>query len=733
MRALEQLLEAQRERIGLWLPVMLACGTGAWFLLPAPVWWAGWAGLWCFVALAAALLPESGRTRRLVQVAALALATGCLLVWAKALLWGERPIERPVLVDLRARVVASEPVVARGLTRLTLVPLGEQGKVLRADLPGRVRVNVTDADRPAGLGVGAIIRTRVRLMPPPPPAVPGAYDYARKAFFDGIGATGRALPPLRVERAAGADATPLRQRLAAHILSRLPGAEGAIAAALATGDTGAITQEDADAMRASGLAHLLSISGLHVSALIGAVMLVLWRTLALSRRLALGLPLLAIAAAGGALAGIGYTLFTGAQVPTVRSCIAALLVMAGFALGREAISLRLVAAGALVVVLFWPEAVIGPSFQMSFMAVTALIAVAELPAFQAWTHARDEALAWRGARALLGLLLTGLAVELALVPIALHHFHQSGMLGTLANLVAIPLTTFVIMPLEAVALLLDVAGLGAPLWWLAGQALGLLVGLARMIAGDGRAVLALPTSGVMTFLLSMGGLLWLALWSGRLRLFGALPVALGLAAMLMAPLPDLLASGDGHHVAVRSVDGRMVLLRAGAGDYMRDILGGVSGGGPDAGLTMGALTTMPGARCNMDVCIVEMERGGRSWRVGMIRSRERLVWADMVRLCAAVDIIIADRWLPRGCAPRWLRLDRATLARTGGAALYLSPPGVRTVRDPGDRHPWVVVPTSRNNMYRNEKHAANAVAREAKQFSGNGLWLASPGGRHRSQ
>jgi len=179
-------------------------------------------------------------------------------------------------------------------------------------LPSRIRVNVDADDLPHEAGRGARLSFRARLMPPPPPAVPGAYDFASRAYFVGIGASGRALPPIRVETPGADVASGLRQQVADHIATRLDAGAAGIAVALANGDQGSISQEDADAMRRSGLAHLLSISGIHVSALIGAVILIVHRLLALSRRFALRLPLMLIAAGTGAVAGIAYTLFTSA-------------------------------------------------------------------------------------------------------------------------------------------------------------------------------------------------------------------------------------------------------------------------------------------------------------------------------------------------------------------------------------------------------------------------------------
>ena len=192
-------------------------------------------------------------------------------------------------------------------------------------------------------------------MPPASMAGPGGYDFARTAWFKSLGGTGTALGPVRTVAppAAGPFADRLaawRARLTAHVQGRA--GEGAgIAAALANNDRCAIALAEEEAMRASGLAHLLSISGLHITAVVGAAMLLVTRLLNLSLRLALHWRLPLVGAAAGAGTGLAHTLLTGAGVPTVRSCVAALLVLAGLAIGREAITLRLMATGALIVML----------------------------------------------------------------------------------------------------------------------------------------------------------------------------------------------------------------------------------------------------------------------------------------------------------------------------------------------------------------------------------------------
>jgi competence protein ComEC len=242
-------------------------------------------------------------------------------------------------------------------------------------------------------------------------------------------------------------------------------------------------------------------------------MLLTLKLLALSERLALRFNLVLVSAGAGALAGVGYTLLTGAQVPTVRSCVAALLVLAGIALGRDAISMRLIAAGALLVLLFRPEALAGASFHMSFAAVTAIVALYSTGWARRLFQRRDEGIVMRVGRAMLAMVLTGLAVEVALVPLALFHFHRAGLYGVAANIIAIPLTTFVIMPLEAGALLLDAIGLGKPLWVLCEASLTALLSLAHSVASASGAVAMLPSMPVWAFGLMIAGGLWLCLWS----------------------------------------------------------------------------------------------------------------------------------------------------------------------------------------------------------------------------
>jgi competence protein ComEC len=707
-------LEVERDQLPLWLPVALGAGIAVWFVLDDPIQWVAAMIALAGVALAAVAIGQGGRASRALALAAGLAALGLGLAWWRASSVAEPVLTRPAIVVLTARVEGVETLPARELIRVRLTPMSaqavaspphsicgkERGPPYRYGgrqcddrprpplmLPPHVRVNIANADVPDGLGPGAIIKLQTRLMPPNEATVPGGYDFRQVAWFDGLGATGKGNAPVKVI-APAKGSNGLRAALAAHIESRIDGSAGGIAAALAAGDEGAISLEDADAMRRSGLAHLLSVSGLHITAVVVATIWAITRLLALWPWLALRVRIPVVAAGAGAIAAIGYTLLTGSQVPTARSCIAALLVLTALAMGREAITLRLVAAGAFIVLLIWPEALAGPSFQLSFAAVGSLVAFHEQPRIKRLFEKRDEAWRRRIAREVGSLLLTGLVVEAALAPIALYHFHKEGMYGVVANIVAIPLTTFVIMPAEALALAADAIGFGAPFWWVAAEALKLLLWIAHTAAKAPGSVAMLPGMPAGAFGLMILGLLWLMLWRSRVRFVGFVPLLAGVSWAIAIPAPDLLISGDGQHLAVRTPDGGVAILRDKTGDYTRDTMTQNAGVDGEAVL----LSDQPFATCTRDACLALVQSGGRTFRVLATRSLYQLPSDQLIAACRAADIVVSDRRLPSSCRPTWLKLDAPFLRRTGGMAIGLASGRIVTVRQPGDRHPWIPAP-----------------------------------------
>jgi len=290
----------------------------------------------------------------------------------------------------------------------------------------------------------------------------------------------------------------------------------------------------------------------------------------------------------------------------------------------------------------------------------------------------------------LGIILTGLAVELALIPFALFHFHRSGLYGVGANIIAIPLTTFVIMPLEAAALLFDVVGWGRPFWWLCGMAIDGLLRLAHLVAAARGSVMFLPSMPGWAFGLMVAGIIWLCLWNTRVRLLGIVPGAFGAAGAAFSPTPNLLVTGDGRHLAVIE-NGTPMLLRDRAGDYVRSLIAEASGFDGDPA----SLDEQPSSDCSRDACVALLRKGAAEWRLLATRSNYRIDWAIVTRACASADIVVSERRLPRGCTPRWLKLDGPALAGTGGVAIYLGDaPWVDSVAERVGKHPWAQTPAS---------------------------------------
>ena len=668
-----------------WLTVAFAGGIAAWFALTNPWQWSALIGAALLAAIAAAAIWRGDDARSALRLAAISLAMvfafGIAAVWVRSGLVGAEPVDRASMQVITGRVLERQEQPAQQRVRLVLAMRDAASGTAR-----KIRVNVPQEHARADYAEGAVVRLRARLAPPAPPMLPGGYDFARRAWFDGLAATGSVAGPIELIEPPpdAAGLASLHRSLAAHVRGQVDGPAGSIAAAFASGDRGAISLSDEEAMRDSGLTHLLSISGVHVSAVIAAAYFAALKLLALWPWLALRVRLPILAAAVGAGAGIGYTLLTGAEVPTVRSCLGAMLVLTALVLGREPLSVRMLAVAAFLVLLIWPEALIGPSFQMSFAAVLAIIVLHDSGPIKAFMAPREERWLTRLARRLALLLLTGVVIEAVLTPIVLFHFHRSGLYGALANVIAIPLVTLISMPAIALGLLLDTVGAGAPAWWVTEQSLNSLLALAHFTADQPGAVRLMPQMGEGTFALFVAGGLWLALWRGRVRLLGLIPVVAGVAALLVTPVPDVLIATDGRQVGIVGEGQRLLILRETRSTYVRDNLL------ESAGLTGEpiALKSWPGAQCSRDFCTMSIQRDGRGWTLLMALSRERIEERALAAACEQSDIVIADRWLPASCRPRWLKADRAMLAQSGGLAIYLADERIDSVAQSQGEHGW---------------------------------------------
>ena len=701
---IENWLESERERLPLLIPVAIGLGISFWQLhgpQMAPVLFAVCLGI---IGIGFSLRRAS-RLSLVLIAGALLVITGYAAISVKSVVARTVSIERPWTGRIAGKIENVEDVSARGIVRLRLY-LGDHPQ-----LPKVIRVNVDKDVASAALVPGTIIAGKVRLMPPPGPALPGSYDFARTAWFAGIGATGRVMGRIEVVTPARTSQNfwnSARNHVSAHIQRAMGDDTGPVGSALLVGARGGIDEADAEALRNAGMAHLLSVSGLHVTAVVGGCFVLAASMLAFWPWFALRVPVPLVAAAFSAIVAVLYTLLTGAEVPTVRACIAALLILIALAMGRDALSLRLLAAGATFVLLFWPESLAGPSFQLSFAAVGTIIVLHESPFVRNWMARREEGWLSRVARQASGLLLTGLAIEMVLAPIALFHFHKSGLYGALANIVAIPLTTFAIMPAQLLGLLFDQlwSGLGWPFWWIASLGIKAILSLAHGVSNAPGAIALLPEMPLWAFATMVLSGLVMAIFSTRKRFVALVPAAIAAIFMITTPRPDMLLTGDGQHLAVAFENGKLALLRPGAGDYARSILGETAAVSDVAV----ALEEMPGTRCNDDGCSFALKRGTRVWHILALRSGYMIPSMELAAACRRSDIVISSRRLPWSCRPRWLKADAALLDRSGGMAFYLDKPRVSYVAQENAHLPWSAYAPERLQL-RAERRAKEKAAR----------------------
>jgi competence protein ComEC len=515
-------------------------------------------GIFALVGRWRARRGRAGQGMVLIALVVTSVAAGFTIARWHAALAAAPVLERRLgPVSVEGNVIAIEP----GL-KGARVTLGDPQirRLAPAETPVRVRLRLRGTA--SGIHIGDRVALTAVLMPPPAPSAPGAYDFARDAWFRQLGGVGFAFGAPRVLARAGDTAgrgvweqfraalAETRRNLHARITGGLGGESGAVASALMTGERGEIPPSVMDAMRASGLAHLLAISGLHIGLVTRVLFFGLRAVLALFPGLALRYPIKKWAALMALLGGAGYMLISGATVPTQRAFLMAALVFLAVLVDRAAISMRLVAWVAMVVLLIAPESLLGPSFQMSFAAVIALVATYETLRPGLIGLRGDGGLTRRLWIYILGVALTTLVAGLATAPFAIYHFNRVAAFGLAANLGAVPITALWIMPFSVLGYLLMPFGLEqfalVPMGW----GIDAVLRVARAVAawpGAAVQVSALPVGALV--LVSLGGL-WLALWRTRLRLAGLVLVAIGIAMSLAARAPDVIVAGDARGFAV---------------------------------------------------------------------------------------------------------------------------------------------------------------------------------------
>ena len=555
-----------RGELFAFVPVGLGIGIGLWFQRPVEPGAADYALALVGMALAA-LLWRLWEPVQPFAVFAACILCGHLACGVRVAVVAAPMLEGEWYGAVTGRIVGIDRSQS-GALRLTLDRVWLE-EVEPEATPARVRLSLQGDQRWLDPVPGAVVMATAFLSPPQGAMEPGAFDFRRMAFFDGLGAVGYTRAPVLLwqEPAAGeARIGRLRAHLSAGIRAEIPGDPGAFAAGVLTGDRSGLSREAVEALRDSSLAHLLAISGMNMAFLIAFVFALLRYGLALIPPVALRVESKKVAAVVSLGVAAFYLLLSGANVATERAFIMVAVMLVAVLLDRRAITLRSVAIAATILLVWQPEALLSPGFQMSFAATVALIAGFGL------VSRRMEPGAWpRGAQLVLALVLSSVLGGVATAPYAAAHFNRFTDYGLVANLLTGPVMGLVVMPAGAVAGLLAPLGLhGLPL---AVMELGCrwILHVAHEVAALDGAVTAIPAPpGAVLPILTLG-LCWLVFWPGRLRWAGVGAVVGALALWSLSERP-LALIGAGGIVGVMGAEGRAISAPRGGGFMVQNWL-----------------------------------------------------------------------------------------------------------------------------------------------------------------
>ena len=692
--SIEGFAAAQRPNWPAWLAVAIGSGIALYFALPAEP--AQWLGLSTFFGL---VIPAWLLRRQPLLQIGLAGVAAVALGFAAAQLrtaWVAAP-------QLDSEIRFAE--VTGDIRGVELLPAGVRvilEKVTIRDMaaaatPARVRIKLLKATDE--IGVGDRIRITSDLQPPSPPAMPGAFDFRRQAYFAQLGAVGFAFgAPEIVTRAPlslGTAIGRLRQAIAQRIRAVLPGPSGAMALALVVGDQTALSKADTQAMRDSGLAHLLSISGLHIGLAAGLFFFLVRAVFALIPPIALRFPIKKWAAVAALMGAAFYSMLAGITAPTERSMIMTGILFLGILLDRSPFSMRSIAWAAIVILLVQPDLLVGPSFQMSFFAVLGLIAAFEAlrAPMMAWRRARRDApdLVGRIIRGiegatfwLAGTMGSSFVATVMTAPFAIYHFNRLSVYGIAANMLAVPLTGFWVMPAGVAALVLMPLGLDETFWRLMGWGCDAILWIARFVAAWPGAVVIVPAMPVAGLVTLSFGLLWLCLLRGKVRFLAALPTLLGFASIALVHSPDILISDSAKLIAVKDAAGDYWLSSARAEKLTAETWLKRNGQAKAETFNRAGTSASDIIACDAIGCIYHAS----GQPIGIAFAGDALP-----EDCDTTDVVISLEPVRGSCRKPKLVIDRFDLFDNGAHALWVGKDGafiVESVAESLGERPWVL-------------------------------------------
>ena len=674
--------EARERRFFLWLPVCFLIGVLGYFAAlrePSPS--AALAGL-----VTCGLLAFFAQRRGALRLAWFLCAGAFLFAGLSAAVWRSASVAAPVLASAKVTKVTAyiESVDERrgGGGRL-LLRVGEVDGLAREATPQKLRVTIRVL---GGLQAGETIRATMRLIPPAEPSEPGGYDFAREAYFQSIGGVGNivsrvemaeplAVPPLTHVNAAIDRA---RNDLTRRIAQVIGGDDGAVAAALVTGKRGLISEDANEALRGAGIYHVVSISGLHMVLAAGLFMWSLRAFLSLFPAVALNYPVKKIAAAFAMLGATAYCIFAGSEVATERSLIMILVMLGAVLVDRPALSMRNLGVAALIVMIREPESVMGPSFQMSFGAVAAMVALFEKNP-QDEAREFDPTFLHRTLRAFGIMLLTTFIAGLATGPFSSFHFHRINPYSMIGNALTLPLVEFIVMPAALLGVVLGPLGLDAWVWQFMGMGISGMMDVSRVVAAFHGSTRYVETFGFIALLIIALGLLFLCLWRSQIRWLGV-PLILGGLWLAQNDSPaDLAVDARARSMAVRGFSGKFEVLNGKGNDFAVSqwLLADADARKPNAPDLKGL------SQCDTAGCITYLEDG----RVVAFITEPHAIAED----CARADVVITRLYVGTRCKGPEIVLDGAHFAAHGATELRLRADGTwakRVARVEGAERPW---------------------------------------------
>lgn len=425
------------------------------------------------------------------------------------------------------------------------------------------------------LHVGDRVNAKVILKPPMKPLLPGGFSFAKDAYFKQIGAIGFALGPLQLTEAADTISvmgaiSHLRQRLTAIFFNSMTPSSAALANALLIGDQGAIAKVDFEAMRESGLAHLLSVSGMHLTQVAAILFFSCRLLLAFSSYITLHYSIKRWAAIFAIMGSLFYLILTNMPTPAVRAFIMTFLVLFALIIDRDPTPIRSIAFAAFVILLFLPESLLSASFQMSFAAVLALVSCFEYSAKYIPKPIHKSSFIYKIIHYVVLLTFSSLIAGLATAPFTMYHFHQFSTVSILANLIAIPLSSFIIMPLGIISLVAIALHIPTIPLYLLDISIQWLLRWSHYIASLPYASIHAVNITGITLLLFCLGLLWVCLWQTSLRWYGLLLFVISIGSYFIPRTwPDIIIDEKGEIFAFQNSKKQLVFSNTFLPKYLR--------------------------------------------------------------------------------------------------------------------------------------------------------------------